>query len=96
MTTPNELTPLTGTLETVTGDGAQRLAKQLRGSANQALRSAKNAIAEASANTAQTLKSAAISADDYVHENPWIAIGVTAGIAAVVGYFAGRLGPSRR
>jgi ElaB/YqjD/DUF883 family membrane-anchored ribosome-binding protein len=68
----------------------------LRGSANKTLRTAKNTIAEMSATTAETLKSAATSADDYVHENPWMAIGMTACIAAAVGYLAGRIGPGRR
>jgi ElaB/YqjD/DUF883 family membrane-anchored ribosome-binding protein len=95
MNTPNDLKPLTGTLETVVseaGDKAARQAKQLRGSADRTLRAAKNTIAEMSATTADTLKSAATSADDYVHENPWMAIGVTACIAAAAGYIAGRLG----
>ena len=99
MNSPNEIKPLTGTLETVVseaGDKATRQAKQLRGKVNETLRTAKNAIAEVSATTADTLKRAAASADEYVHENPWIAIGVTACIAAAVGYLAGRLGPSRR
>jgi ElaB/YqjD/DUF883 family membrane-anchored ribosome-binding protein len=99
MNTPNDLKPLTGTLETVVseaGDKAARQAKQLRGSVNKTLRTAKNTVAELSATTAETLKSAATSADDYVHENPWTAIGVTACIAAAVGYLAGRLGPGPR
>jgi ElaB/YqjD/DUF883 family membrane-anchored ribosome-binding protein len=99
MNTPNDLKPLTGTLETVVsgaGDKAARQTKQLRGSTSKALRTAKNTIAEMSATTAETVKSAATSADDYVHENPWIAIGVTACIAAAAGYLAGRLRPGRR
>jgi ElaB/YqjD/DUF883 family membrane-anchored ribosome-binding protein len=98
MNTPNELKPLTGTLETVvseTGDRTLRRARQLRGNVNITLRTAKNAIAEVSATTAETLKSAAASADEYVHENPWIAIGVTACVAAAVGYLAGRSGQRR-
>jgi ElaB/YqjD/DUF883 family membrane-anchored ribosome-binding protein len=99
MNAPIELKPLTGTLETVvseTRDSTTRHAKQLRGNVNMALRTAKNAIAEVSATTAETLKSATASADEYVHENPWIAIGVTACLAAAVGYLAGRFGTSRR
>jgi len=99
MNTPNEIKPLTGALETVVsevGDTATRQARPLRGNVNKTLRSAKNAIAEVSATTADTLKSTAASADEYVRENPWIAIGVTACIAATVGYLAGRLGQSRR
>jgi ElaB/YqjD/DUF883 family membrane-anchored ribosome-binding protein len=35
------------------------------------------------------LKQAANSADDYVRENPWVAIGVIAGVAASLGFLAG-------
>jgi ElaB/YqjD/DUF883 family membrane-anchored ribosome-binding protein len=99
MNAPNELKPLTGALETVvseTGDKTPRQARPSRGNVNKTLRSAKNAIAQVSATTADTLKSTAASADEYVHENPWIAIGVTACVAAAVGYLAGRFGQSRR
>jgi ElaB/YqjD/DUF883 family membrane-anchored ribosome-binding protein len=29
-------------------------------------------------------------ADEYVHENPWQALGVTAGVAFLIGLLAGR------
>ena len=99
MNAPNEIKPLTGTLETVVsemGDKTTRQARQLRGNVNKTLRTAKTAVAEVSATTAETLKSAAASADAYVHKNPWIAIGVTACVAAAVGYLAGRSGQRRR
>ena len=35
------------------------------------------------------LKHAAGSADDYVRENPWVAIAVIAGVAASLGFLAG-------
>jgi ElaB/YqjD/DUF883 family membrane-anchored ribosome-binding protein len=35
------------------------------------------------------LKQVASSADDYVRDNPWIAIGVIAGVAASLGFLAG-------
>jgi ElaB/YqjD/DUF883 family membrane-anchored ribosome-binding protein len=99
MNAPTELKPLTGALETVvseSGDKIPRQARPLRGNVNKTLRTAKNAVAQVSATTADTLKSAAASADEYVHENPWIAIGVTACVAAAVGYLAGRSGQRRR
>jgi ElaB/YqjD/DUF883 family membrane-anchored ribosome-binding protein len=99
MNAPTELKPLTGALETVvseSGDKISRQARPLRGNVNKTLRTAKNAVAQVSATTADTLKSAAASADEYVHENPWIAIGVTACVAAAVGYLAGRSGQRRR
>jgi ElaB/YqjD/DUF883 family membrane-anchored ribosome-binding protein len=35
-------------------------------------------------------KAAATSADAYIHENPWTAIGVSAGIGLVIGLLIGR------
>ena len=34
---------------------------------------------------------AVADADDYVRENPWVAIGVIAGVAASLGFLAGYL-----
>ena len=35
-------------------------------------------------------KAAAKATDVYVHENPWKAIGVTAGLALLIGFIMGR------
>lgn len=35
-------------------------------------------------------KAAGHAADDYVHENPWVSIGVAAGVGLVVGLLIGR------
>jgi ElaB/YqjD/DUF883 family membrane-anchored ribosome-binding protein len=37
----------------------------------------------------QTAKNAASSADEYVRQNPWVAIGLIAGAAASLGFLAG-------
>jgi ElaB/YqjD/DUF883 family membrane-anchored ribosome-binding protein len=42
------------------------------------------------------LKHAAGSADDYVRENPWVAIGVIAGVAASLGFLAGYMVAPRK
>jgi ElaB/YqjD/DUF883 family membrane-anchored ribosome-binding protein len=55
----------------------------------QAVSSAKSAISEAGEGAADAIKNALVSADDYVRENPWIAVGVVAGIAGAVGFLAG-------
>lgn len=39
---------------------------------------------------AQRAKAAGRAADDYVHEHPWQAVGVAAGIGLVVGLLIGR------
>ncbi len=61
----------------------------LRERVNQAVESAKSAISEAGDGAAEAFKNALVSADDYVHENPWVAVGVVAGIAGAVGFLAG-------
>jgi ElaB/YqjD/DUF883 family membrane-anchored ribosome-binding protein len=42
------------------------------------------------------LKQAVNSADDYVRENPWVAIGVIAGVAASLGFLAGYMVAPRK
>jgi len=61
----------------------------LRERVNQAVESAKSAISEAGDGAAEAFKNALVSADDYVHENPWLAVGLVAGIAGAVGFLAG-------
>jgi ElaB/YqjD/DUF883 family membrane-anchored ribosome-binding protein len=64
-------------------------AQELRDRVSRALASTKSALSAAGESTADALKNALVSADDYVHENPWIAVGVVAGIAGAVGFLAG-------
>jgi ElaB/YqjD/DUF883 family membrane-anchored ribosome-binding protein len=64
-------------------------AQALRDRVNQAFTSAKSAISDAGEGAADALKNALVSADDYVHENPWVAVGVVAGIAGAIGFLAG-------
>jgi ElaB/YqjD/DUF883 family membrane-anchored ribosome-binding protein len=61
----------------------------LRGRLKKALSSTQSAVSAATQSTAEAVKNALVSADDYVHENPWIAVGVVAGIAGAVGFLAG-------
>ncbi len=70
--------------------------KALRGRVNQALDSAKTTISEAGEGAVDAIKNAMVSADDYVHENPWVAIGVVAGIAGAVGFLAGLVAAPRK
>ena len=63
-------------------------AQALRDRVNQAFTSAKSAISDACEVPRRT-QNALVSADDYVHENPWVAVGVVAGIAGAVGFLAG-------
>jgi ElaB/YqjD/DUF883 family membrane-anchored ribosome-binding protein len=63
--------------------------QELRTRANQTIESAKTAIAKADTVALDALKNVASSADDYIRENPWVAIGVIAGVAASLGFLAG-------
>ena len=49
------------------------------------LHQAKVKLAEAEAIVSERAKQAARYTDDYVHENPWTAIGVAAGIGLLLG-----------
>jgi ElaB/YqjD/DUF883 family membrane-anchored ribosome-binding protein len=50
---------------------------------------AKSALSSSAESAADAFKNALVATDDFVHENPWIAVGVAAGIAGAVGFLAG-------
>ena len=77
-------------------DEAVRQVRELPNRVDDTISTATNAIAAASANATEALKGAAASTDDLVRDNPWIAIGVTAGIAGAVGFFAGLMAAPKR
>ena len=54
------------------------------------LRDAKLRLADAEAALVDRTKAAARATDDYVHENPWRAVGVAAGIGLLLGVIIGR------
>ena len=54
------------------------------------LHHAKVKLAEAEDILVQRSKQAARATDDYVHENPWHAVGVAAGVGLVIGLLIGR------
>jgi ElaB/YqjD/DUF883 family membrane-anchored ribosome-binding protein len=51
---------------------------------------AQAAIAQARSAAIDHGKEAARTADQYVHENPWTAIGISAGVGLLVGLLIGR------
>ena len=61
----------------------------LGASASGALAAVADPIVDAADSWIDRLRAAALDADDYVHDNPWIAVGVVAGIAGAVGFLAG-------
>ena len=56
----------------------------------QALLDLKPRLANAEAVLKDKARAAASAADDYVHDNPWVAMGAAAGIGIVIGLLIGR------
>lgn len=62
----------------------------LRERISERLRDAKIRLADAEAALVDRTKAAARATDDYVHENPWRAVGIAAGIGLLLGVIIGR------
>ena len=62
----------------------------LRNKALETLAGAKESISSAEGKLFDKAKSAAEGADDFVHRNPWEAVGVAAGLGLLIGLFIGR------
>jgi ElaB/YqjD/DUF883 family membrane-anchored ribosome-binding protein len=69
--------------------GGEALAN-LRSKAEDSLAVAKSKMADAQDSLVEKSKAAAKVTDEYVHDNPWTAIGVSAGIGLVIGLLIGR------
>ncbi len=54
------------------------------------LRDARVRLSDAEALLVATTKAAARATDDYVHESPWTAVGIAAGVGVLVGLIAAR------
>jgi len=61
-----------------------------RARAEETLRTAKARLVELGEAGAEKAKAAARATDTYVHENPWQAVGVAAGVGFLVGWLLGR------
>ena len=94
-----ELQQLTGHVEglmsKVASDQSPQL-QELRSRVSSTINSAKSAMAKADSAALDAIRNAASSADDYVRENPWVAIGVIAGVAASLGFLAGYIAAPQR
>jgi ElaB/YqjD/DUF883 family membrane-anchored ribosome-binding protein len=64
--------------------------ESVRARAQESLRSAKARLAEAGAEIEGRARAAAKSADAYVHENPWTAVAIAAGIGFLAGLLSRR------
>lgn len=69
-----------------TGERAQAL----RARASEALGRAKQRLQDAQAAVATNTRAAARATDDFVHEHPWGAVGVAAGVGFLVGLLVSR------
>jgi ElaB/YqjD/DUF883 family membrane-anchored ribosome-binding protein len=65
-------------------------ASDLRRRAQSAIASAKTRLVDAEQRVAHHAKRAAKTTDDWVHDYPWTAVGIAAGIGVVVGLMINR------
>jgi ElaB/YqjD/DUF883 family membrane-anchored ribosome-binding protein len=76
-------------LQATANQGGEKVA-QVRAKAEESLKVVKARIEDAQAVLVARTKEAAKATDVYVHENPWKAIGIAAGVGLVVGLLIGR------
>jgi len=74
----------------VTAGQAGEQAKELRGRMQARLDQAKTSLTHLQDVAVTKAKAAGHAADEYVHENPWRAIGAAAGIGLIAGLLIGR------
>ena len=65
-------------------------AAELRGRALEQLKALRGRLQDAQAAALRQSKAAARATDDYVHDHPWRAIGVAAGVGVLIGLLIGR------
>jgi ElaB/YqjD/DUF883 family membrane-anchored ribosome-binding protein len=62
----------------------------IRNRAQEAVTNLKPQLAKLESAVVERAKTTATATDTYIHENPWTAIGVSAGIGLVIGLLIGR------
>jgi ElaB/YqjD/DUF883 family membrane-anchored ribosome-binding protein len=72
-----------------TEDGGEKLS-ELKGQAEASLKKARARLGMVEKNAMAQARRIAANSDDYVHENPWTAIGVGAGVGLLLGLLIGR------
>lgn len=73
-------------MASATGEKAVELADRLRVN----MRNAKDKMADVQVVVADKAKVAVRVTDDYVHDNPWQAVGIAAGVGLLLGLLIGR------
>jgi ElaB/YqjD/DUF883 family membrane-anchored ribosome-binding protein len=76
-------------LKATAGQAGERVA-EVRARAEESVRAARASLEAAGAEMAERAREGARAADDYVHDNPWTAIGIGAGFGFLIGYLLGR------
>ncbi len=76
-------------LKASAGQGGEALAA-VRSRVEQSLKVAKDKMLDAEEELLLKTKAAAKATDEYVHDHPWHAVGIAAGIGLVVGMLIGR------
>lgn len=73
-----------------TANVAGEKVSELREKIQDRLRDAKLRLADAEAALVDKTKAAARATDDFVHDNPWKAVGIAAGVGLLLGVIIGR------
>ena len=73
-----------------TEDHPGEAVSSIRNKALETLAGAKESLFEVEGKLVDKAKVAAEGADDFVHRNPWEAVGVAAGLGLLIGLFIGR------
>jgi ElaB/YqjD/DUF883 family membrane-anchored ribosome-binding protein len=71
------------------GDSTEKLA-DLKSQAEATLRKAKARLGDVEKTAVAKARKIASDSDEYVHENPWTAIGLGAGVGLLIGLLIGR------
>jgi ElaB/YqjD/DUF883 family membrane-anchored ribosome-binding protein len=76
-------------LKATANQGGEKMA-EVRAKVEESLRVAKARIADAQEALIVKTKEVAKATDEYVHENPWQAVGIAAGAGFLIGWLLGR------
>jgi ElaB/YqjD/DUF883 family membrane-anchored ribosome-binding protein len=76
-------------LAATAGEAGEGVA-ELRGRVQATLSQAKSGLIDAQAAVVERAKAAAKATDGYVHESPWKAVGIAAGVGLLLGIVIGR------
>jgi ElaB/YqjD/DUF883 family membrane-anchored ribosome-binding protein len=76
-------------LKATAGQTGERIEK-VRARAEESLRTARNRLQIAGKTVQEGAKEAVLSVNEQVHQNPWSAVGVAAGVGLVIGILLGR------